>query len=844
MRSNRRRAALIALAVLAVALLSIWLASFLASSDWALDSDEDTERDAPRLRRRIHSQDGTPGRVREHVVPEPADPLVAPQQKAEPLGLGTLFGTLHDPFLRLSAEGVLITVQHIDGSRIAGTRTTKRGNYEIRNLPHDVPLIVRIEKRKYLSGIFGDVVLRAHERTEKSAELRRLAPIIVTLRGPGPIELLQGVPLTLVQDGRIVDHTTLTVSDEDRRVSRRNALDKLDRLDNDEVALFAPTFGKFEIRVGGNGFVAAAPAVEVTVGPGRRLKETIHLEEGAELNVHVIDELGGDIPGATVTVGAEALNAVTATSDASGIATFPGLTARHRLDVHAEVPETALVGRASTYTRSRHVTTVNVTVREAHALSLAVLSADGAPVPNVAASIRMAGDAVVREGVTDAEGRVQFSGLPDGKVDVRLAPARARGQILAFETAPPAGDIETHSVVLAATDVARAAGVVRDEEGEPVPGARVHAFPAGIKVVASESGAFVFPHLPAGEEQHLLARAKGYRMAPGHPQTVVPRIGTTAGVELLVVRHDAVADGDGPGSNIVIRDVTGRVTRIHNQPVEGARVHAGGARAETRQDGSFRIRGARFLRTAWGAETTLEVLPRRGLLMAEFVTIETREGDEVVDTDVTLRTRPYAQIDYRTAVHRTEGVASEFSVVSEMADLAGGRRTAPFEEITCVTYDGHWPLLPPFDEWLSRGTARFVVIAPSSRGPLLQRFTWRMRRDDAPVFTVKFRDAIRDVVVRETKDTKKANVRLTLQGSPSDVWLERETDGAASIEMVDPLEHCSVERLLAKGGVRRHKRWSLAAGVWSYEVVPRGKSDDDRRTGTFDTERSGRVTLE
>lgn len=121
------------------------------------------------------------------------------------------------------------------------------------------------------------------------------------------------------------------------------------------------------------------------------------------------------------------------------------------------------------------------------------------------------------------------------------------------------------------------AGVVVDADGAPLAGALVTTDPRGYEALAGSDGRFEIQWLPPGDYR-LVAAAEGWRAASSDAVEVIE--GQTAEVEL---RLEQPAE---TWSRIEVR-----VEGADGQPLAGAVVDAGGAQAETDEDGLAALEG-------------------------------------------------------------------------------------------------------------------------------------------------------------------------------------------------------------------------------------------------------------
>jgi peroxiredoxin len=212
---------------------------------------------------------------------------------------------------------------------------------------------------------------------------------------------------------------------------------------------------------------------------------------------------------------------------------------------------------------------------------------------------------------TDDQGRFEAVGLsPDGYHEAFVvARGRVRMRVLFVMTDRPETALEVR-VPPAGTIVGR----VIDEQGRPIPGARVGRSTSGRVISTAalfdrcdEQGRFEYHGVAFDRPTRLAAGADGYQSVEKNNLLVDPRSGSLA-LDFRLEREQtkaptANAPSSGPGprpgpervSEPARRDVTGTVLGPGNQPISGAAVRWGASKhaqtlaTQTGPDGRFRL---------------------------------------------------------------------------------------------------------------------------------------------------------------------------------------------------------------------------------------------------------------
>jgi hypothetical protein len=242
----------------------------------------------------------------------------------------------------------------------------------------------------------------------------------------------------------------------------------------------------------------------VDVKEGAKTNVTLTMPEPrAPLAVRVVDDRGRGVGGAIVTAASldpnEALHA-TAFSDADGELTIPRASELSvRLDVRAP-------GWASLRVRAATKDLLKIELRAAVPVVGVVETDRGEPIAG--AEVTAYGDLGAMHALTDKDGAYRFGELGEGSIRVSArANGRAPAEVTATVTATHGRAFAPPKLVL--HEEAIAAGIVVDEAGKLVSGARVAkdvvstylaagALPAGV-VTTTRDGHFTLGQLPAGD---------------------------------------------------------------------------------------------------------------------------------------------------------------------------------------------------------------------------------------------------------------------------------------------------------------------------------------------------------
>ncbi len=198
---------------------------------------------------------------------------------------------------------------------------------------------------------------------------------------------------------------------------------------------------------------------------------------------------------------------------------------------------------------------------------------------------------------TDTEGRYQFTGLPEGEHLLQLEQQNQTRQSVVI-----ASQEQVNGVDLIHHHASVVSGVVVDEHGAPVPGARVwtNFLPASgaVEVDADgPDGRFEMRGLPAMKEFYLVARTARRQSAVAGPLTLSP--GTPQGVTLVLDKSRSAAIA----GVVVGKDGRG-IAKASVRANPPASVRNLGGSATTNGQGAFRID-----RLAEGGYTMEVVLP-------------------------------------------------------------------------------------------------------------------------------------------------------------------------------------------------------------------------------------------
>jgi hypothetical protein len=417
-----------------------------------------------------------------------------------------------------------------------------------------------------------------------------------------------------------------------------------------------------------------------------------------------------------------------ATTDKSGIAVFSGV--RPGLELRA-------IARAG----DGSVASVAVTTNPGAPQRVALLL--GQPGPLAGDVVDQGGSAIVGAEVevrvrplgepvtvtSDDTGRFETPPLPSGLAEVTVrrdgfAEWRSPGVVVIDPAV--GGKVRAR---LTRLPVGTAYVTVKDESGRPLDGAVVKLRPSGRTARTAADGTCRFEDLPAGVEQDVLARLRGFRMRVPtitNPPVVRPRADVAESTEVVLA---AVADPPpepGPCS------IKGVLLRPGGRPLQGALVEAGPWCTATAADGSFVLDGVSSTTAGEPLEFRVSGLPWPLERIRFFVDVD-RSG--VVDFGaVTLATRPYAAIDVPgRRWKKGDSDVSVFWLSTNHADTFLGQATGRFEPVACVSYDGRWLHVPPADDWRADGRGEVFVAYPTERGLVTATAAWTLRPSAADV---------------------------------------------------------------------------------------------------------------
>jgi len=654
-------------------------------------------------------------------------------QPARPSGLGTLvvaFGlnrpTGDEPQPRA-------TVLLPTGEALATSLVAKSDNFcRFTGLPTGLPLVVRVDAQGFLSGLCCDVVLSDATTVLKNVDLVPAPFVAVRVLSMPRAKRMKGVGVELLQHDDVLATGTT---------------------DGDGLALVrAPGVGQFRVRVAADGYPPPPESV-VDVWPGDEIPEVeVEVRAGGGVEVVVVTANGVPAPGVEVWLVGDRATAPSVRTDRRGVAKFASVPAS--LELTAVARAEGGVARAKVVTQSDATQRVPLLLKAQAPLEGDVVDPGGGAVVNASVAV------VVRpftEPVTtrsDASGHFVTPPLPAGLAQVTV---RREGFVewtaeRPVEIEPATGGRVKARLVRLPTGAVVVA--VRDESGAPLVDVAVTLYPSETSATTAADGTCRIEGLPAGVEQSVVARRRGYRAtrsASSPPPVVRVQADVAQGAEVVLRSvHDASPAGD--------VSATGLVLDPSSRPVVGAQVDAGAVRAFTADDGSFRLEG--LARVKAGGALEIRVTPDRWMLEPFRCFVDVDPSGVAEFGTVRLRSRPYALLrlppptassmprpntgksKLRLAKASTRGgtpaATPTFWLSYNHDDELLGRRTRRFEAFACVSYDGAWLHLPPADDWKRDGRGEVFVAAPTPRGLLSGRATWTQTADAAAALRLAF----------------------------------------------------------------------------------------------------------
>lgn len=662
------------------------------------------------------------------VRPAPAPPpmpapvaKLAPQVKAAPAErpasapalLGVLEVTVADPRPAAGGGSCTVSVLQPTGVELATQRVTVPGKGRFSDLPTGVPLVVAVVGPGYMSGLCCDVKLDDDAPTAKRVELLPAPTVRVAVTVGGKRQASAGLKVELRSgDGAVAG---VIANGEDT------------------VTLRPPVFGVFRARVL-RGTEVLVDGASVAVDASAAVQErTIDVAAQGNVEVQVLDKSGAPARDTQVWLLGEFTERAPVVPDKAGTAVFRAVASGLHLTAVARGPS-GTFGSVAVATGGAASPRFPLALGDPAVVTGDVVDAGDAAVrgasvevivrPSLAPVTVQSNEAGLFETPPLAGGLAEIVVRCDGYLDwrsprpVEIRPG-AGAKIRARLTPRPTGNVTVR---------------VRDEAGTPVAGAAVTADPSRRRGTTDASGVCRFDGLPAGSDETVFARCRGYRSRAGAlPSVRVPRdTAADADVVLRAVKSDAPAGGSVSATGVVLDPL--------GDPVSGARVTAGATVAITDREGRFRLTGV----AANAPEPVeLRIAPPPSLVEPRRVLADPDDAGVADVGKVTLRARPYALLEvaaFERSSKRTRpakssgpaGTARAFFLSTNHADALLGAAHGAFEPFACVSYDGSWLHLPPADEWMTDGRGEVFVALPSPVGLFTATGTWTLAPDAAP----------------------------------------------------------------------------------------------------------------
>ncbi len=330
---------------------------------------------------------------------------------------------------------------------------------------------------------------------------------------------------------------------------------------------------------------------EASVGfEGERVEVLLRVRRLAEVHGAVISGFGDAlVPGATVTLGV--LDGITpsrsVTTDPGGFFVFPGVpSGPFSLSATDPVRPGVAAGVAAVMPDDVDEFRVDLALSALVNVSGTVYRSDGFT-PATEATVTLTGNSFSQSADTDALGRVRFTGLRAGRLDVRarsnaVGRMRSAGEI--EHAASQRGEAPEFTVTLAG--VGTVGGRLLSSDGTtPVEGREVRLEMTGdfvrdtATVLSSADGSFAFDDVPVGDfrltatDAALAATASGTIAVPGEHRDLDLVLSASGSVAGRLLRADG---SPAPGQDVLLAFV----------PPSGL---LGRALVETGADGSFQF---------------------------------------------------------------------------------------------------------------------------------------------------------------------------------------------------------------------------------------------------------------
>jgi len=604
--------------------------------------------------------------------------------------------------------------------------------------PAGVPLVLRVSAPRFLTGLCCDVVVPADEALTKSVSLIEAPVVRARVLDASSRRPIGDVRVDLVQRGELVAGGWTK--------------------DDGIVAFRVPTVGKFRVRLSSAGY-ATPPESALDVRAGDEVVDfESTMSAGGSVEIAVATPDGKPARGAEVWLVGDISAPLKAIADARGVATFAGLSPGLELTAVARAKD--LGARAAVRTRDDATQRVPLVLKTPAPLAGFITDVGGATLAGATIEVIVHPydePIVVR---SDAAGHFATPPLPAGLADVTV---RRDGfidgspeQPVVIE--PVVGGFLTMRLLAAPTGAVVVA--VRDAAGGPLKDAAVTLFPSHKTGVTAADGLCRIDGLPAGADQSIVARMRGYRAArPASASPPVVRVvqdvATSAEIALSSVAGPPPVGG---------ASATGVVLDSDGRPVVAARVVVGAASTRTDVDGTFHLDS--IARPKDAGAVAIRVVPGPGLLEPFECFVDVDPSGVAALGTVRLRSRPYARLRLPSETVETSSLKREKSksmrrvrpgvetrwLAFDHDDELLGVRTRRFEPIAFVSYDRTWLHLPPADDWKRVGRGEVFIATATPRGLLTGRATWTQTADARAGLTLSYEPTGKLVVFSTSKE--------------------------------------------------------------------------------------------
>lgn len=690
---------LIALGIL-VAAAPFWVALWIAFDEGGklIDEPEPPPPAAPPKPRR---------RVEVPVAKTPAELLLDaskhnPPAPPSPARLGVL--ELHVIPKKVDGGAIRLTALLPTGERLGTLTPDGKGFSRFESLPHDVPLVVRVEAPGHLTGYCCDVLLEPGRVARKLIELAPSPVVRIRVVESPKGSRVNGARVELWRGAEVVGSGT---------TDSKGA-----------VSMTLPVVGVFRVHVEADG-LAASTDTTIDVWPAENpIEREVGLIAGGSVEVAVLSASGTPAPGVDVWLVGEANTPPLVRTDERGIAVFPRMRPGLKLKAIARASDGS-VASAEVTTESGPPQRVPVLLGKPGPLVGDVVDVGGGAIAGAEVEVRIRPLSEPVTVTSDATGRFETPPLPSGLAEVTV---RVEGFADWHSPGVVVIDPATGGKVrarLSRPPVGTAFVTVKNDSGRPLADALVKLYPSRRSERTDKDGTCRFDGLPAGVEQSVFVRCRGHRArAATDGDVILPRADVAASAEIVM---SPVADPPAEPGPCSIKGVLQWPDR---RPLQGALVEAGPWCTATAADGSFLLEGVKPTKPGEPVEFRVSMVPWPLERIRFLVDVE---ASGVLDFGtVLLRTQPYAEIrldGWRDTGRQTRSIAFWLSTNHE--DTFLGRTTGRFEPVACVSYDGTWLHLPPPDDWRRDGRGVVFLAHPTARGLVTCVDGWTLRPNAA-----------------------------------------------------------------------------------------------------------------